>query len=194
MIILMNGPPGSGKDMAATFFKKDLPNAAELKMSKPLKDCFRAMFNFGDIQSKTMLNETKDQPHKSLGGYSPREVQIDIYEWMRKRFGDAVLAQAFIREVEATPANYIIVTDGGMQAEDDAVVNHFGRDKIKCIQLSRPGCTFDNDSRSYLNCEALGIDYIKIINAHELPLYRRQLQRAWIKWGLPVRESAQKLG
>ena len=194
MIILMNGPPGSGKDMAATFFKKDLPNAAELKMSKPLKDCFRTMFNFGDIQSRTMLNELKDQSQAALNGLTPREVQILLYDWMRNLFGDDVLAQAFIREINITPANYIIVTDGGMQVEDDALVNHIGRKSVKCIQLSRPGCNFDKDSRSYLDCSALGIDMIKIHNEHELPLYRRQLQRAWIKWGLPVRESAQKLG
>lgn len=194
MIILMNGPPGSGKDMAATFFKKDLPNSAELKMSKPLKDAFRAMFNFGDIQSRTMLNETKDRVHNSLGGMTPREVQIELYEFMRHHFGGDILAQAFIREVEATPANYFIVTDGGMQAEDNCVVNHFGRDNVKCIQLSRPGCNFNKDSRSYLDCDALGIDCISINNEHELDMYRRQLQRAWIKWGLPVRESAQKLG
>ena len=194
MIILLNGPPGSGKDMAATYFKKDIPNAVECKMSKPLKAAFRAMFNFGDIQSRTMLNEMKDHPHESLNEYTPRRVQIELYSWMEERFGNDILAQAFIREVEKTPANYIIVTDGGMQAEDDCVVNHFGRDNVKCIQLSRPGCSFDNDSRHYLDCDALGIDMLRISNEHELDIYRRQLQRAWIKWGLPVRESAQKLG
>ena len=61
MIILMNGPPGSGKDMAATYFKKDLPNAYEVKASQPLKKAFRALFQFGDIQARTMLNEQKDQ-------------------------------------------------------------------------------------------------------------------------------------
>jgi hypothetical protein len=193
MIILMNGPPGSGKDMAATYFKKDLPNAYEVKASQPLKKAFRALFQFGDIQARTMLNEQKDQELVALSNMTPRQVQIELSSFMKHHFGAEILGHILARTINQLPYNYFIVSDIGFQEETEALVKVFGN-RIKCIQLSRPHCNFDNDSRGYIDCETLGIDLIKIHNEHDLEMYRRQLQRAWIKWNLPVRESAQKLG
>ena len=60
MIIFLNGPPGSGKDTIADIVDKNVFSTKDIKLSKPLKDCFREMFRLPAQQAKEWLNDRKE--------------------------------------------------------------------------------------------------------------------------------------
>ena len=184
-IILINGPPRSGKDMAATFIRRDLgaDRCTDFRMKQPLWDIFQAMFAFTDMQLHNMVNTPqKDMPQEMLHGLTPRQVLIDISEsFIKPRFGDQFLGEVIARRIANSPCEFATVSDSGFTTEAWPLLSKFQRPNIFCISLSREGTSFGGDSRSYIDCDALGIRHVRIKNDHDLDMYRIQLRRA-LKW------------
>jgi len=198
-IIIVNGPPGCGKDMAVTYLKKDIPNCEVFRFADPLRKIFRAMFNFTDIQTYNLLENLKDEQSVTLGyadwpasdapaTRSPREVLIDISEnYIKPMFGDAHLGKLVVREINQTPCRYALINGGGFDGEVEAIVKAFSPGNVFILQIERPGCDFDNDSRDWIDWKKWGCKGKRINNEHELDLYRIQLWRA-LRW-IPALET-----
>lgn len=184
-IILLNGPPGSGKDMAATFIRKDLgaDKCTNFRMKTPLWNIFQAMFALTDMQLHNMVNTPqKDMEQEMLHGRTPREVLIDISEnFLKPRFGNEFLGELLARRINYSPCQWATVSDSGFTEEARPLLSKFSRQNVFCIQLSRDGTSFVNDSRSYIDCDSLGIQHVLIKNDLDLDMYRIQLRRA-LKW------------
>ncbi len=182
MIIILNGPPNSGKDTAAKFITKMVGQTSHAKLSRPLKSAAISIF---DLQPKTLkyFNEDSDFESAFLLGSTYREVQIEIFKMLEAKYGPDVLARLFIRYAKKNIATrHIVTSDCGRTIEAQALVDHFGRSGVALIVLNRKGCDFSSDIREYvdINCDKKAI----IDNDYDLELFKAQVRRVLIKWRL----------
>ena len=182
MIIILNGPPNSGKDTAAEFIVKMLSQVNHAKLSRPLKS---AVNNIFDLQPGTLKFFQEDSDLKSpfLLGSTYRQAQIDIFRMLQGKYGADILAKLFIRYAKKNiAAKHIVLSDCGRTIEASALVEHFGPSNIALIKLMRPDHDFRADIREYVDitCDKKAV----IDNKHDLDIFETQVKRVLIKWGL----------
>tara|TARA_Y100001963_G_scaffold45352_1_gene63944 strand:- start:18 stop:605 length:588 start_codon:yes stop_codon:yes gene_type:complete len=175
-LLLINGPPRSGKDTFFDIMHTRVESCSEYKMSRPLKDIFGALFNMNWLEQDIMLEEKKDETILDVG-MSPREILIMISEeWIKPKFGDhylGIIGRARIRQMDA---KNIIITDSGFDYEIPPLIEEFGYDNLYLIQLSRPDYTFENDSRDYIGIDSIKPDNVAVIhNNDDLNEYKRKI-------------------
>ena len=167
-IIILNGPPGVGKDTIA-----DALDAQHGVMHMRVKD--ELYRNAYELFLKTMMprdikcrgispaefvaactdREIKEKPMKWLNGLSPREALIFTSEKVFKPvlgndyYGKAAAlrADAVLRNATAGVKN-IVLSDGGFREEVEVIASCHD---VLLVRLFRIGCTFFGDSRSYLS-------------------------------------------
>jgi hypothetical protein len=158
-IILISGPPGSGKDTAGNILMELLPDRGYLeKFSGPLKAAIPAILNVPFSE----LERHKDVPinsYTSLGiKQTFRQIQISMSEnWMKPLYGQDIFANLLIYRINqhnllaeeyGADEPIAIVTDCGFQVEVGALLRRFTQSNCLGIQLYREGCTYEGDSRS----------------------------------------------
>lgn len=144
--VIMNGPPRSGKDHAAKFLcNKYGWNHLEFKHQLFVETCER----FGVSLSWFMedYDTNKDEPQAELEGMSKRQALIDTSENHIKltKGKDYFGVCASNKLVEGVN----VFSDGGFVEELQPIVEK--SDNVIIVQIYRPGCSFDNDSRQYLD-------------------------------------------
>lgn len=165
-IVLLNGPPGSGKDTAASYLVPYF-QFQKMKFAAPLK---RMVCGLLDM-SESILEAHKDSPFNILceefvsidqnfGNeiitYGPkdtlRDLLIDISdEYLKKRYGKSIVGRIAAREVDRSHNNLMIFTDAGKDEDIPPIVRRVGRQNVCLIRLTREGCDFSKDSRKYLD-------------------------------------------
>ena len=80
MIILFNGPPASGKDCAADYFKDKGYKHLSFKYQ-----LFKETFKYFDVTEEWFMTDydnrtVKEHPSLHLGGFSRREAMIHVSE------------------------------------------------------------------------------------------------------------------
>lgn len=150
-VVVLNGPPGSGKDtIAKAFAERFVANVASFKFELYLyaHRCVKEFINFAEFRMLCTHRILKDEPTDALFGFSPRQFLIHVSEKIIKPIhGNDYFGKAFVRQI-ADVNNLVIVTDGGFDAEIDVFYNH-GIDHV-IVQVYRDGTSFDGDSRRYL--------------------------------------------
>ena len=153
-------------------------------MSEPLKKMLAIVF------PDSTKDEVKDFDIPAPEGLyygTPREFQIGLSEnFMKPNYGNDVFGVIAVRNIEESPYRHIVVSDSGFAEEVIPLIQAFGRDGIKAIQISRPGCNYDNDSRSDLNFNKLGIQYVSLKNEYDIDLLTVQVERIMTKWNLII--------
>lgn len=150
MIIIFNGPPASGKDEAAAYFKRR--GFKHLSFKHFL---FQETIAFFGVEEEWFMNgyndrSAKERPEELLDGMSRREAMIYVSEDIAKpAFGKDVFGVHVAKEVE-DGKNYAI-SDGGFEEELVPIINRVGADNIILVQLTREGCDYSLDSRRYFN-------------------------------------------
>ena len=187
MIILVNGPPQSGKDTFAGIARRYLINSVEFKMSKPLKDIFRTTFSH--INGKMLgllLEEYKDKKMYKEHEATPRDFQIAMYCCLAEMYGDSVLGWLALERLKKEIATHIIVSDAGRDEEVMKIIEAYDYSQVGIVELSRPGCTFEGDCRGYLSDETKRhVKYKAAINnEHDMDMYEAQVRRLLDKWGV----------
>lgn len=151
-ILLLNGAPRSGKDTAGAILCDLLDDARRYAFANQVKEM--AMGAMGVPMSWIKHFEAmKDEPSPILCGRSFRECCIQMSEGFAKPlFGDRYFGDALAADISAIAADQgdhiAIVTDSGFREEAEALVDTFGRSSVRRILISRPGTSFDHDSRS----------------------------------------------
>ena len=185
MIILLNGPPRSGKDTVAEFITLMVGNSKvhHMKMSRPMKSGIREIFGFTATETKA-LESYKDQSNgPEFGDLSYREMQIKLFEHLKETYGPKVLGWIFLRHNRQTMKEHTVVSDAGRNEEVLPIVESCPYGQVGVIQLSRPGCNYDNDCREDL--DNTGIKHFEVVeNKYDLELFKAQIKRVLVKWEL----------
>lgn len=172
MIVIFNGPPGSGKDEAARYFK-----ARGFKHLSFKYQLFKETVSFFGVDEEWFMDSyddrsVKERPEDLLDGMSRREALIYVSEEITKpALGKDIFGVCVAREIE-DGKNYCI-SDGGFVEELVPLINRVGADNIILVQLTREGCDYSSDSRRYFNGQ-LKKEYTishatQIVREHILP-------------------------
>lgn len=172
MIIIFNGPPGSGKDEAASYYKK--LGYKHLSFKHVL---FEETISFFGVDKKWFMDgynnrAVKEQPEDLLEGMSRREAMIYVSEEITKpTLGQDIFGVSVANEIE-DGVDYVI-SDGGFVEELVPLINRVGTENILLVQLTREGCDYSSDSRRYFNGKIVNQFIIsketKIVKEHILP-------------------------
>lgn len=144
MIIVLNGPPGCGKDTLAQLLTAYGFTRTEFKHDLYVKTAEYYGIPLSVFKERHENRELKELPFKQ--GLSTRQMLIHVSENVCKPthgqdyFGR--LAAARCAEIEGD----IVFSDGGFEEEVKAL-----GDNVMVIRLHREGFTFDGDSRNYLS-------------------------------------------
>lgn len=178
-LILLNGPPRSGKDEGAKYLYHKY-NAHWFRMSQPIKDAVRAMFNMTDAQQKH-CEEHKDTRLPFLFDCTYREVQIAFSEIFAKElFGVTVFGRLAARRIAQSATRMFVCSDSGFMQEAHPIVQQVGAENVLVIRLHRRGTSFDGDSRSYISID--GATNIDLENHGSLALYHERLDGVVTSW------------
>lgn len=149
-MFILNGPPNSGKDMLADAVATD--KIVKLQFKECLYEMTAKHYNIPLNMFKLMAScrALKEIPVKDLGMLTPRQALIHVSEEVvkpahGKDFFGIMLAQ---KALEHPEAEAFIVSDGGFADEIPPLKVFFD---VCIIHLHRPGCTFNNDSRNWID-------------------------------------------
>jgi hypothetical protein len=150
-IVLLNGPPGSGKDTLALGIATRL-SYRHLKFATPLKKAIPALFNLEkDVWDGLMYN-AKEVKSPLLGGMSPREALIWLSEDACKpRLGEDFFGRRLVNQILDLGIPRTVISDSGFLPEAEVVVKAFSPESLALIRLHRPGHNFTGDSRGYID-------------------------------------------
>ena len=149
-IIILNGPPGSGKDALCKVICEHT-RTKHLEVKARLFDLALSISGLTAPVWWGLYNdrEKKERPTPLLGGLSPRGFMIYISEQvMKPLFGADYFGRYAAAQAESCPSDVIIFTDGGFR-EEVKLLAEVGN--VHLVHLYREGYTFDGDSRSYLS-------------------------------------------
>lgn len=151
MIVLFNGPPGSGKDAAADYFKHRKGwKHLSFKYQLYKETCNYFGCNKEWFMERYDNRDLKEVPHIDLGHMSCREAMIYVSEKIIKpKRGLDYFGNQVANEIDLSK-DYAI-SDGGFVDELIPVINKVGTDNFILVQLTRNGCDYSTDSRRYFN-------------------------------------------
>lgn len=185
-IILFNGPPGSGKDLAASLVYASNPFIHWFRMSQPLKDMVSALFNLNSTDAK-VIEAHKDNELPMLFDETFRNLQIWLSEECAKpKFGKDVFGRLARRRIEMALSKLHICSDCGFVEEAIPLLDLVGPKNMLIIQLHRDGHDFSKDSRNYITLP--GVTTIKLVNQGKLRDYEYNVQAVVKEW-LAAQES-----
>lgn len=160
-IILLNGPPSSGKDTAAKFLVNNIKDCKLDKFARVLKERTHALYGFP--QRDFMYYELiKDVPSSDFYGLTPRQAYIKVSEnYFKPTHGNRVFGSILCQELDKVSEEIIAISDSGFAEEAEVVIEKYGPGNVLLIKIHREGCTFKEDSRNYIE---LNVKYNWVIN------------------------------
>lgn len=152
--ILLNGPPGSGKDFLTKHMCDRYINFVPMKFATPLYKTVQEAFSLSEAQWSNLYSIAKEEPSDALMGLSPREAMIWMSEdVMKPKFGQdyyGKLAALHLKILsDQNPHTVGVFSDSGFPLEASVVANYIGGDNCLLVRLERDGCDFSGDSRTY---------------------------------------------
>jgi hypothetical protein len=151
MLIIFNGPPGSGKDEACQF----LAFLYGFKHMSFKDKLFEETIKFFGVSREWFFQgyegrSKKETPEELLNGLSRREALIFVSEDIIKpRYGSDYFGKVAAENIDSV-SDYCF-SDGGFIDEITPIINRIGKNNMCIVQLYRQGCCFKNDSRNYIN-------------------------------------------
>jgi hypothetical protein len=183
-VILLNGPPGSGKDMLADFLCGCLNGTVKREFKTSLNALTVEYFGITPERWSTLVQrEHKETPTPELQGYSPRQALIHVAEDVCKvRYGRDIFAKELAKTLVAEQNPVAIVSDCGFVDEVNQLVAQLGADRVMLVRLSRDGHTFAGDSRSYVHDDrCYQFDFHNKGSPDEVGLFFLSLVLRWLQ-------------
>lgn len=168
-IIVLNGPPGCGKDTIATHIQNRLFDAEVVTFKDPMFNVAIAMLPMSEADFFERYNdrELKELPWDALGGLTCRQFMIKISEeWMKPLLGKDIFGRLAVSAVEKLGyggTTLCIFSDSGFQEEFTFLQDAFGKENVHLIRLEREGFDFTGDSRNYIAAEGSPFTNISLI-------------------------------
>ncbi len=155
MLIILNGPPGAGKDTLSLALNKAV-GMRTLSFKKPMWEIAEALLGslkFEEFCDLYHDRATKEQPQAWLAGLSPRQFFIHISENVAKPlFGDEYFGLRLKEDYDdiiLSGDSMAVVSDGGFSTELFPFIK--AHEEVVVFRLYREGYSFGGDSRNYLN-------------------------------------------
>lgn len=151
-IILLNGPPGSGKDTVSNLLKDWYPNMRQEKFANPIRAAIRAFHGWTDDQL---------EHYKRMDGTTREEMMWFSEKVVKPIHGPGYFATACVERIEREldTAEFWCISDCGFQYELDEFCTQIRQVDpeagLTLIRLSRPFCIYLGDTREpvYLDPE-----------------------------------------
>lgn len=161
MIIVLNAPPGAGKDTIASRMAESSKVFKLASMKEPMWDIAKAVLGSKYDEFVSLYNdrETKEKPCEFLGGLSPRQFFIHISEeWCKPLFGEQYFGERMLQRVRQLKPYEVVLSDGGFPAELKPALE--AGETVMLVRLHRDGYTFEGDSRDYIKeSDLMGEDF-----------------------------------
>lgn len=159
-VIILNGPPNSGKDTIGEALMELLRRDHDVKFSEIYHGQFKKVLleilsTTLRISESTLMHiynnrELKETPLAIFGGHSIREAMISISEdYIKPIFGKDYMGRMELSQIRIAKPKYAIYTDGGFIDEIRPLLNDPSIE-LYIVQLYRDGCSFAGDSRGLL--------------------------------------------
>lgn len=162
-ILMLNGPPQSGKDEVALQLMTANPSRyTHVKFATPLRKYITDTFGIHDDQIELRKDEVLE--HDAPEPFTLRQAMIHHALELKKIWGDGVLGMMAAKELsQMYLQDVIIVTDaGGFEEEYWDFIKELARNEdwdatidVIVIKLTRDGCSFKGDSRQYFDESAI---------------------------------------
>lgn len=158
LVVILNGPPGCGKDtIANSWLEKTLGNdefRPHVKAFKePMYRVAAAALGLPLHEFMELYNdrEWKEHNRPEWGGKSVRDLMIATSEsYLKPVFGETCMGKLAVSSIQQripSQNDVIVFSDGGFKAEVEELEKHF---HVRVVQILRDGCSFEGDSRSYI--------------------------------------------
>lgn len=156
--VLLNGPPRCGKDSAASHIC-NRHDAIRVGFADHLKIATHAAYGLNYL-THDIFEDVKDQPRDEFFGLTPRQAYIAHSErYMKPLHGPRIFGQLALRRIREFPVDSLVaIPDSGFVEEVAPILMAYGTEKALLIRIHRDGCTFDNDSRSYIGLPVWTVD------------------------------------
>lgn len=164
-VIIFNAPPQSGKDTCAEYCCQFLPSVHS-RFKKPLiemcsnilkvesTDFLRCYEKKKDFKGTIHINNSFTY-HKEAFNLSIREFMIHISEnVMKPTFGDMFFGLYAGQNLNTEKWN--IFSDGGFPEEIKGLCEYIPKENIIVVKIQRDGCSFENDSRGWIDESLVG--------------------------------------
>lgn len=191
-VVGFNGPPRSGKDTAARMLREvvesrhDIP-VMEASLSMPLRRIAYAMCGWSGEFDGPDYEAFKERFFPQFGK-DGRHVMIDVSEsFLKQVYGQAIMAEMLIFDI-GNFDGLLLIRDYGFQCEAAPLQATFGTRNVYCVQVQRPGTSFDNDSREWVNHHDTGMQTtlqnfgdLSTLETNTRRIYSRMLnQLGWV--------------
>jgi hypothetical protein len=156
-IVLLNGPPGSGKDTLGNHAADYIPYANTYKFAEAVKLGTHALYGMPGLP-RDWFETTKEIPQACFDGLTPRQAYIHYSEKVVKPiFGQQWFGKMLVRQLEREDTELALITDSGFWSEIEPLMDAFGKDNVLLIRIHAEdrGKTFAGDSRSYIHTHML---------------------------------------
>lgn len=175
-IIILNGPPGSGKDLIGERLVNDACwNVATFK--EGIFDALRVLSTTaGSDLYKRIKADYNNRDVKELKGHlvddmSIRDIMIHTSETcMKKLFGPEVFGQILASKMDE--GYDFVITDGGFEDEINALISEVqGTHDVVLFQVRRHGKDFGSDSRRYVQADLTYCPVYELVHYENLTDY-----------------------
>lgn len=168
--VFFNAPPYAGKDTAAQAVADFMLWGGKgakcyvpypTKFAHALKQGAHAIFGL-DGYAADAFEDCKEQPCAEFFGETPRTVYKALSEKaMKPLFGKEIFGKIYLRNLQRdlgkdfskagqNMAPLILCSDSGFEHEIMPVIGYLGKENVMIVQISRDGCSYLNDTRSYI--------------------------------------------
>lgn len=168
-VIILNGPPSSGKDTLADILICELEarSPGQVHHLRFKDELYAATAEHYGVSLDYLMKvatdtELKELPREPLGNISPREALIHVSENIIKpQYGDGYFGSQLAKRILSMHNRhvygwhlrsdlYFVISDSGFYEELYALLNS-RIDTMVFVKLGREGTSFKNDSRKYLD-------------------------------------------
>ena len=163
-IIITNGPPRSGKDTLCNLILEGITDHDLIPLSYKKTLYVGVARRYGlSVEAVYQMNADtliKDEPSHLFGGKSVRQALIfESEEVIKKELGPQGVAIQTFKLLEEEYGKerlknaVLYCSDGGFNSELDAAYDFFGIgvEDVYIIRMLREGCSFEGDSREFLD-------------------------------------------
>jgi len=184
-LVLVNGPPGCGKDTFAAMVAAKLPRTRVDKFATYLKELTHRVFELS-VPSNA-FEGIKDTPNARFWGVTPRQAYIALSEkFIKPLLGEDFFGRYVSQKFRMDRGSEtFVISDSGFPEEAAALIEDFGLEHSVLVRMYRKGCSFKNDSRFYWPAPA-GLRVMEVKNDGSLADLTKTVSEFLEEWRKPV--------